>query len=75
VPDVKGLSHSAATKKIMSAGLKVGKITGPYELQIIPGSKVLSTSPPAGTYVAPGTNVDLKIHSYGPIMPSWHKKP
>jgi hypothetical protein len=65
VPDVVGQTQAAATTAIQDAGLVVGAVTSAASATIPLGS-VISTSPIAGTSVAPLSAVDLVVSSGAP---------
>ncbi len=64
VPDVVGMTQSAAESAITGATLAVGTITQGYS-PTVPVGSVISESPVAGTLAVPGTPVNLVI-SLGP---------
>ncbi len=64
VPDVVGMSQSAASSSITSAGLVVGRI-GHEHGDTIPRGSVISQNPAAGASVAAGSSVALTV-SLGP---------
>ena len=65
VPNVVGLSQSAATSAITGAGLTLGTVTQQASATV-PAGNVLSQNPAAGASVAPGSAVDLVVSS-GPV--------
>ena len=65
VPDVVGMSEAEATSAITSAGLAVGTVDYEHS-DTVPEGYVIGQSPPAGTSVDEGSNVDLTI-SLGPV--------
>jgi beta-lactam-binding protein with PASTA domain len=65
VPDVRGLTVDAATTKLVDAHLTLGTTPSTIYDSDIPKGSVISTTPVAGTSVAPGTPVNLTI-SAGP---------
>jgi len=64
VPDVVGLTSSAAQSAIISAGLTVSTSTGSNTSNPANNDKVESQSPVAGTSVSSGTNVNIAIWNY-----------
>ncbi|MEM6486465.1 MAG: PASTA domain-containing protein, partial [Pseudomonadota bacterium] len=60
VPDIVGLSQSAAEATITGAGLVVGTITTENS-DTVPAGDVISQDPASGTDVAPGTAVNLVV--------------
>jgi len=60
VPNVSGETQAAASAAITGASLTVGKLT-PVASTTVPANSVMSTNPAAGTYVAPGSAVDLVV--------------
>jgi len=66
VPNVVGLTQSAATTAITNAGLTVGTIT-PAPSATVPAGSIISSTPAGGTAVAPGSSVALTVSS-GPSM-------
>ncbi len=60
VPNVVGLSQSAATTSITGVGLKVGTVTTASSSTVLSGS-VISEAPLAGTSVAVGSSVNLVV--------------
>lgn len=68
VPAFDGLNQQAAEAALKRVGLAVGKVTSTNS-QTIPIGEVASSSPTAGTDVAPGTSVDL-VFSTGPSTAS-----
>ena len=66
VPDVVGLTQSAAQASLTSAGLLLGAVTQ-QPSETVPAGEVLSQSPVAGTSVAVGTAVSLVVSSGPPI--------
>src|SRR5262249_57291200 len=68
VPDVVGLTQAAATIAISNAGLVLGTVT-PTPSATVPAGSVMSSTPPAGTGVAPGSAVALAVSS-GPALVS-----
>jgi beta-lactam-binding protein with PASTA domain len=60
VPDVVGQTRDAATTAITSVGLTVGTVSFASSATIAAGS-VISTSPIAGTQVAPGSAVGMVV--------------
>ena len=60
IPDVVGLTQSAAEVAIVAAGLSVGTITT-QSSKTVPAGSVISQAPEAGTEVTPGTEVDLVV--------------
>jgi hypothetical protein len=65
VPNLGGLTQSAASATIASAGLTQGTVTTAHSATI-PAGLVMSQSPAAGTSAAPGSAVNLVI-SLGPF--------
>jgi len=71
VPDVLGLSQTAAEDAITNAGLSIGSMTPEHNDTVAEGN-IISQSPEAGTSVVPGTSVGLVI-SLGPVTsPVFH---
>ncbi len=68
VPDVVGLTQSAAEMKLKAAGLRVGPVKT-YHSNSVPSGGISSVNPDEGTLVSPGTAVGLDLSS-GP-EPSW----
>lgn len=68
VPDVGGLTRSAAEAQLKSAGLATGRVRTEHS-DSIPAGGVFNTAPDAGALVAPGTAVELDV-SAGP-EPTW----
>lgn len=66
VPSVLGLTQSAATTSIVTAGLTVGTITSQHSASV-PVGGVVSQNPPGGASVTVGTTVNLVISS-GPAL-------
>ena len=64
VPNVVGITQTAAETTITSAGLTVGTVAEAYSSSVAVGT-VISQDPAAGTSVTPGTAVDLTV-SKGP---------
>jgi len=64
VPDVVGLTQSAAETAIQGAGLVVGTVTTQCD-DVVPAGAVISQNPVAGASVQPGSAVDLVV-STGP---------
>ena len=64
VPDVIGMTQSAAESAITGAGLSVGSITEEYS-NTLPADQVISQNPAAGESVAAGSTVALVV-SKGP---------
>ena len=62
VPDVVGLTQSAATTALQNAGLVAGTVTNQAS-DSVPAGAVISQNPPAGTAVAPGASVALVVSS------------
>jgi len=60
VPDVYGLTQSAASSAITAAGLTVGTITPSQELSV-PVGDVFSQTPQPGAYAAGGSAVNLQV--------------
>jgi hypothetical protein len=69
VPDVVGLTQSAATTAITNAGLVVGTVTQQASATV-PAGSVISQDPVAGTSVAAGSAVDLTVSSGTPTTVS-----
>ena len=65
VPDVVGMSLAEATAAITSAGLALGTVDYEHSDTVLEGY-VIGQSPPAGTSVDEGSDVDLTI-SLGPV--------
>jgi len=68
VPDVVGLTQSAAEMKLKTAGLKVGKVRT-HHSDSVPSGGISAVNPDEGKLVSQGTQVDLDL-STGP-EPSW----
>ena len=68
VPNVVGLTQSAASTAITGAGLVVGTVTT-QSSSTVPAGSVISQNPSSGTSVAPGTAVNLVVSS-GPASVS-----
>jgi beta-lactam-binding protein with PASTA domain len=66
VPDVVGLTESAATAAITGAGLTIGSITRQSSASV-PAGHVIIQNPVAGTSVADGSAVNLVVSSGPPI--------
>ena len=64
VPNVVGMTQTAAQKAILAAKLSVGTVATAYS-NTIPAGNVISQDPPAGTLVAQGSPVNLVV-SLGP---------
>ncbi len=64
VPNVVGLTQSAASTAIIGTNLVVGTVTQVYDSQV-PVGLVITQTPSTGASVAPGTAVDLTV-SKGP---------
>lgn len=62
VPDVVGMSQSAAESAITTAGLTVGDVTTGSS-DTVPAGDVISQDPAAGTQQLPGTAIDLLVSS------------
>ncbi len=62
VPDVKGLTADQAGPTLVTAQLKVGKITC-AQGNVLPTAKILTQTPAAGGSVAPNTTVDLVVEN------------
>jgi beta-lactam-binding protein with PASTA domain len=60
VPNVNGLTQSAASSAITSAGLTVGTVTPSQELSV-PVGDVFSQTPQPGAYAAGGSAVNLQV--------------
>ncbi len=60
VPNVVGLTQSAATSSITAAGLGVGPVTMASSATV-PSGDVISENPSAGTLVNPGSSVNLVV--------------
>ena len=60
VPDLVGLTQSAAEAVIVAAGLSVGTVTT-QNSNTVPAGSVISHTPAAGTEAIPGTEVDLVV--------------
>jgi len=65
VPDVGGLTQSAAEAAIIAEGLTIGTVTSANS-DAVPAGDVISQSPAPGTSVSANTTVDLII-SLGPV--------
>jgi beta-lactam-binding protein with PASTA domain len=66
VPNVVGMTQSAATTAIQAAGLQVGTATTANS-PTVPAGSVISQNPPAGSSVPEGSSVSLVV-SLGPVM-------
>jgi beta-lactam-binding protein with PASTA domain len=64
VPEVDGLTRSAAEKRLTDAGLKVGKVSS-FPSDSVAAGRIIEPGIVAGTPVEPGTDVNLTI-SLGP---------
>jgi RHS repeat-associated protein len=64
VPNVVGLTRTAAETAIVAANLTVGMVTEEFSVTV-PAGSVISQKPVAGTHVVPQTAVDLVV-SRGP---------
>lgn len=73
VPNVVGMTQSAAQSAIMSAGLAVGSVTQQNNASV-PIGQVISQNPPAGTQVASGSSVSLSV-SIGSAQPVLNVSP
>jgi eukaryotic-like serine/threonine-protein kinase len=62
VPEVDGLTRSAAQKRLADAGLKVGKVTS-FPSDSVAAGRIIEPGIVAGTPVEPGTEVNLTISS------------
>src|SRR5215203_4909353 len=62
VPEVDGLTRSAAEKRLTDAGLEVGKVTS-FPSDSVAAGRVIEPGIVAGTPVKPGTDVNLTISS------------
>src|SRR5208283_5003419 len=60
VPNVNGLSQSAATSAITGAGLALGTVTPAQELSV-PAGNVFSLTPQPGAYATGGSTVNLQV--------------
>jgi formylglycine-generating enzyme required for sulfatase activity len=60
VPDVVGLTQTAADTAIAKALLTLGTVTQVYSVRV-PAGEVVGQAPPAGTIATPGTAVDLDV--------------
>ena len=69
VPNVVGLSQSAATSAITSAGLAVASPVATASSTTIPAGNVISETPAAGTSVTSGSAVSLVVSSGPPTAP------
>jgi hypothetical protein len=69
VPNVVGLSQSAATSAITSAGLTVASPVTTASSTTIPAGNVISETPAAGTSVTSGSAVSLVVSSGPPTAP------
>lgn len=69
VPDVEGLTESAAEIMLDDVGLVKGTITHSYS-NTVPQDLVVDTTPPAGTFVPCGAAVDMIISDGPPIVPN-----
>ncbi|MFI6333332.1 tectonin domain-containing protein, partial [Micromonospora chersina] len=61
VPNVKGLSQSAAITALTNAGLAIGTISTTSVSESIDNGKVITQTPTSGTSVTAGTAVNLSI--------------
>ena len=59
MPDLKGLSRSAAETRILKMGLKMGSIYEKHSSE--EGGTVIATDPPGGTKIHKGTTVDFTV--------------
>jgi len=66
VPNVVGLTQSAATSAIIEAGLTVGQITQQAS-ETVPAGTVIRQNPAAGTSVQSGSAVDLVVSGLAPV--------
>jgi eukaryotic-like serine/threonine-protein kinase len=73
VPDLQGLSITAATGRLEAAGLKVGRTIESYGLGSETAGKIMSQLQSPGTHLTPGDSVDVVV-SKGP-MPSSPQSP
>ena len=64
VPNVTGLTESAAGTALVNAGLALGTVTRSYNATV-PAGQVISQNPAAGSEALPGTAVDITV-SRGP---------
>ncbi len=62
VPDVAGLTRSAAEQKLIDAGLEVGQVSS-FPSDNVAAGRVITPGIAAGTPVEPGTKVNLTISS------------
>jgi eukaryotic-like serine/threonine-protein kinase len=62
VPEVDGLTRSAAQKRLADAGLEVGKVSS-FPSDSVAAGRVIEPGIVAGTPVEPGTEVNLTISS------------
>lgn len=67
VPNVVGQTQAAASTAIQNARLMVGKVTT-AKSSTVPAGNVISENPPAGTYVAVGSAVDLVVSTGPPLQ-------
>ena len=67
VPDVVGLTQSAAEAAIVAVSLSVGTVTT-QSSSTVPAGSVISQAPAAGSEVTPGTKVDLVVSAGAPII-------
>ncbi len=67
VPNVVGLTQTAASNAITTAGLSVGTVTQQSSTAVAAGS-VISESPVAGSQVAPGSAVNLVVSTGAPTV-------
>jgi WD40 repeat protein len=70
VPNVCGMTQSAATSTVTGAQLVVGNVTTALS-QTVPAGRVISQNPPAGTGVAPNTAIALVISTGGIPEIAW----
>jgi serine/threonine-protein kinase len=66
VPSLIGLPESQAYSLLQQAGLSVGNVTSQTSTQFPTAGVVISSSPSAGTPVAPGSSVSIVVSSGAP---------
>jgi hypothetical protein len=65
VPDVRGLTHDKAQAKLRAVGLDIGMTIAGRTCRACPGT-VVSQEPNPGTFVMPGSLVDITIPQHPP---------
>jgi PKD repeat protein len=74
VPDLVGLTQSAAEAAIVAADLSVGTVTT-QNSNTVPAGSVISQTPAAGTEAIPGTEVDLIVSEGAFISANFNADP